>query len=287
MKADASTKVVTMKFWASLIASAVTVCVWCGGRAAPAVAATQAASNAGVSATLSYSYDKKSGVYTDMHLKIVRDGHQLLSQALKVPGVCGTYCGPLSAESLLVEKLEGAGEATVLVRLYSGGAHCCEVDEAFTYNSRAATYTESAEDFGNYGEQLKRLDGRYVFESENNDFAYAFTDYAASGAPLELFTLKNGRFVNVTRSYPKLIADDAARWLKAFEDAAPQYVDTTGLIAAWAADEDELGNGAKVAAYLAEQAASGHLNSGISGEPKGVKYVKALDRFLRQEGYLR
>jgi len=40
----------------------------------------------------------------------------------------------------------------------------------------------------------------------------------------------------VTRSYPKLVATDAAFWLKAFKSgASSHYQDSVGVIAAWAA----------------------------------------------------
>ena len=123
----------------------------------------------------------------------------------------------------------------------------------------------------------------------DGDFIGNFTDVADSGAPIQILTFSDRRFHNVTRSYPKQIAKDAARWLHAFNSMAPAYVDSVGLIAPWAADEDLLGHSAHVSRYLSRQAAAGHLNSalGAEGEPGGKRFVAALQKFLRKLGYLR
>jgi hypothetical protein len=278
-----------MKFRAAFVTSAIVAAAAGALSAAPAMAATtKTASSGSVKAQLSYSsYNKTTDLYSGLRLTITRGGVQALNEAVTGP-VCGKYCGPLIGENpVVVTKLDGTSEPNVLIKLYSGGAHCCEIDEAFTYDPGTMTYTRAVYDFADYGEAIKRVSGTYVFESENDAFAYAFTDFAASGAPIEFLTLKGGKFVNVTRNYPALIAKDAGAWLKAYNEQAPQYGDTTGLIAAWAADEDELGLSTKVATFLNAQAAAGHLNPGISQEPKGKKFVTALDRFLRKQGYLK
>jgi hypothetical protein len=92
--------------------------------------------------------------------------------------------------------------------------------------------------------------------------------------------------VDITRQFPKLIAHDAAGWMQDFKDQAKQhYPDTTGLVAAWAADEDLLGHHKLVARFLARQARLGHLNSPV--EPGGKKFVRALQKMLRKDGYVR
>jgi hypothetical protein len=61
------------------------------------------------------------------------------------------------------------------------------------------------------------------------------------------------------------------------------YQNSEGVIAAWAADEDMLGHQTLVRRYLNQQAQAGHLNS---LEIKGHTFVVALQRFLKQQGYL-
>jgi hypothetical protein len=65
------------------------------------------------------------------------------------------------------------------------------------------------------------------------------------------------------------------------------YADTTGVVAAWAADEDELGHAGMVATFLHHAAGARQLNSGAgSGMAQNARYVVALNRFLRRRGYL-
>ena len=128
--------------------------------------------------------------------------------------------------------------------------------------------------------------GRYEFLTADDSFAYRFTDFAASGLPIEIETFSDRRFTDVTRHYPRLVAKDAAVWLGAFQRMAGEhYQDSVGVIAAWAADEDLLGHDKLVNTYLAQQAAAGHLNGAFS--PGGTRFIAILQKFLRRRGYLR
>ena len=107
----------------------------------------------------------------------------------------------------------------------------------------------------------------------------------ASGLPIQILTFSNRHFTNVTRSYPKLVASDAARWLRAYHRTSKQ--DSVGLIAAWAADEFLLGHRRLVSRYLEQEAKAGHLNSALPGEPSGKRFIARLATFLRRHGYAR
>ncbi len=239
-----------------------------------------------VSATISYT--PKSYYDAGLRLSITRAGQPLYSAAVTAPGECGTTCEVAGAQALHATDIEQNGEPVVALDLYTGGAHCCYLTQFFTYDPGTETYRRYQYDWGDPGYALKRLGGKYVFETDDDRFAYQFTDYAASGMPLELFSFNGTRLVNITRQYPVLIAKDAATYLKAYRSqASSRYSDTVGVIAAWAADEDELGRSARVAAYLKAQAAAGHLNSGIPGEAGGAAFVRNLDATLRKWGYLR
>ena len=106
--------------------------------------------------------------------------------------------------------------------------------------------------------------------------------------PIQILTFSNRRFTDVTRSYPHLVAKDAAKWLKAFKSTSSHhYQDSVGVIAAWAADEDLLGHKRLVSRYLARQSKAGHLNTALSPQGGGGKFIARLNRFLRKHGYLR
>ncbi len=258
-----------------------------------ALAATQTASGGNVTAT--FSFNGAYPTYRDLRLTIAEGGTVRYDQrVVSAPGVCGQYCAPVSTSaahpSVSVLDLEDNGEENVVLGLYSGGAHCCFIDQVFSLDPTTMTYVKTEHDFGDPGARIADLghNGRLEFLTADDWFAYAFTDFAASGLPMRILAFSDDRFINVTRRFPKLIAKDAALWLRAFKsEAKAHYPDSVGLIAAWAADEDELGHSAQVARYLARQARDGHLNSPLAPEvPQGTKFVAKLQRFLRLHGYL-
>lgn len=256
--------------------------------AAPSALATSQSGHSG-NVTATFSFQGKFPQFSHQHLTIVRAGQTAYSAAVTSP-FCTKFCGPLATgkkSSVDVVDLEHTGEPAVLLRLYSGGAHCCAIDQVFTYDSSSGTYVKTEHNFGDPGEQLVDLghNGHYEFLTADDSFAYAFTDFAASGMPIQILTFAGGQFHDVTDSYPKLIARDAQRWLKTFySQRKSHYQDTTGIIAAWAADEDRLGHQTQVAKFLNAQAKAGHLNSALV--PGGQKYIAKLQKFLRKHGYL-
>jgi len=180
---------------------------------------------------------------------------------------------------------------SVVLDLYSGGAHCCAIEQVFSFVANSATIHMVERNFGDPGVQLVPLGAKGSVDllTANDVFAYEFTDFAASGLPIEILSFSNNAFHDVTRSFPTLIAKDARLWMSAFgAQASSHYQDTVGLVAAWAADEDMLGHSALVASFLSQQAAAGHLKSALNPvTASGQKYVVALQKFLRQQGYLK
>jgi hypothetical protein len=179
----------------------------------------------------------------------------------------------------------------VVLSLYSGGAHCCTIEQVYVPRSGSKHYREVEFDFGDPGVRLMSIgvDGSDDFLSANDAFAYKFTDYAASGMPIEILAFYGDAFHNVTREYPDLIARDADQWSRAFRaDAKSHYSDTVGVVAAWVADEDMLGKSRTAQRFLQREAAEGHLNSALgSFEPHGEHYVTVLEAFLHRQGYLK
>lgn len=171
----------------------------------------------------------------------------------------------------------------MLLDLYTGGAHCCSVLQIFSFDPATGTYVMTEHDFGDPGYRIKDLggDGQLEFVTADDSFAYAFTDYAASGLPIQILTFAGGHFTDVTRQYPKLIAKDAARFLKDFKH---DLRDGVGLIAAWAADEDSLGHTSLVSRTLNRELRAGHLRAlaGVGGK----KFLRELNKLLRKDGYV-
>ncbi len=190
---------------------------------ATAAAATQTASAGGVTATFTFT-----GHYPNYHherLTIERQGSMVYDQPVSSPA-CGQYCAPgaasSKASSVHVLDLEHTGSPDVVLDLYSEGAHCCSIGQVFSYSQSSGTYLGSERNFGDPGYGIRVLGGQYRFITADDRFAYAFTDYAASGLPLEIMSFSQGQFQDVTRDYPSLVAKDARVWMKAFDSIAPQ-----------------------------------------------------------------
>ena len=190
-----------------------------------------------------------------------------------------------------VVRLSPNGPLDVVLDLYSGGAHCCAIEQVYYFDAASGKYQKVEHNFGDPGIELVPLgkDGSDLFLTADDRFAYAFTDYAASGMPIEIDSFSHASFHRVTREFPQLIAKDATQYRDAFFDSASaKYDDTVGLAAAWAADEDMLGHFSIVNHFLHQESRAGHLNSALYPiQPSGAKFVAALQKFLRHNGYLK
>jgi hypothetical protein len=255
-----------------------------------ALAATQTATGGAVTATFTFTGTFPS--FSGLHLTIAQSGSVLYDQPV-ASKACGSICAPLATgaktSSVHVIDIDHTGQPNVVLDLYTGGAHCCSVEQVFTFDPGTMTYAMTERDFGDPGARIEDLnhDGRFEFVTADDAFAYAFTDFAASGLPLQIFTFTGSRFQDVTSHYPALIRKDATTWLKAFKGMArDHYTDSVGVIAAWAADEYRLGKSAAANRYLHQQAKAGHFNTPLAPNgPQGQKFVARLQRFLRRHGY--
>jgi len=253
-----------------------------------ALATIQSASSGNVSASLSF---RGSGVtYPQLDLLIVRGGEVLYKGAVRSRLCASPYCSPFRTgprqSSVHVVDLESHAQPAVVIDLFTGGAHCCEIEQVYSFDPSRMSYVKTERSFGNAGDVLKDLghDGRFEFVGADDAFFYEFTSYAASGAPIQIWSFSANRFVNVTRRYPHQISSDAAFWWRLF---TKHYADGEGLIAAWAADEDLLGHATLVKSRLASEARRNHLHTDQPGQPTGQRFVVALQSFLRKLGYAR
>ena len=255
----------------------------------PAGASTYRASAADVTATLSYQGSYPTARHTT--LTISRAGREVYHGAVRA-SLCGDLCwpaptyGPGSANPLRVVGLR-AGSPDVVLGLYSGGAHCCFVMEVFAPSS-TSRYAMTEVDLGDPGGRLEVLPGSpfAAIVTADDAFAYAFTDFAASGLPLQILRFNGHGVTNVTRQYPSLLRADAAGWLAAFyAQASSHYRDSVGVIAAWAADQYLLGRARAADLFLGQQARAGHLNSLLNPAVHATVFVAHLETFLVRAGY--
>jgi hypothetical protein len=129
--------------------------------------------------------------------------------------------------------------------------------------------------------RLRVINGAAVIASADGGFLAQFTDYADSAAPLRVLTVRAGRQRDITDSFRTKLRNEASA-MRASYDQQPQR--GLGFLAAWAADQDRLGNDETVWSTLHQLDADGKL-SGMTGWPRNAAYVTALKKFLTARGY--
>jgi subtilisin-like proprotein convertase family protein len=253
---------------------------------------TQQASARGTVAQLSYR--ERVYTYKSIRLRIARRGTTAFDaspkrlQACVCPGNGPTVGQPGGA--VHVRDLDGDGEPEVVVDFYWGGVHCCFYTDVYRYVPRLRTYRPTVGFWGNLSARLVDLglDGRPEFRTADNRFAYAFTSFAGSAFPLRILRFDHGRFVDVTRRFPRLVRRDAAALYWSYRSALRgRDPDVRGILAAWLADQYLLGRGPSGWGLLERAERRGQL--GRSDDPwvSGKKYLRALRAFLRRTGYIR
>ncbi|HEY7197264.1 MAG TPA: hypothetical protein VH306_08755 [Gaiellaceae bacterium] len=241
----------------------------------------------GVRATFSYVEDHDTeAVFTNLRLVIERNGTQIVNR--RILRAC-SFCRPwVEPNPLRVRDLDGNGEPEVVLRLFTGGAHCCFYDQVYRYVATGPTYKKTRWSWGNEVARIVNLghDRRVEFVTGDDRFNFAFTAFAFSEVPIQIWRFRHGRFVDATRigfREQKLI--DARRHWDSFL-AHRRHFDVRGVLAAWEADQFLLGKGGAGWKVLESLRRQGFLKSDGFG-PAGEAYLKALRRFLERTGYIR
>jgi hypothetical protein len=247
-----------------------------------AVVHTEQASAGPVEATLRWT--QRGERYRSLRLSVVRAGAPAYDAAVRITGCTAPWCRPGglgSSSALRAVDLDADGEPEVLVDVFTGGAHCCSATQVLWWTG--AAYQAVRHQWGDPGYRLADVDGdgRPELVSADDRFAYRFTAYAGSAMPVQIWHVDHGRFVDVTASYPALVRDDAAHWLRTWRRLGPSGL---GVLAAWAADEYRLGHGSAVRRELRSALRHGRLR-GISGWPRNRAYIRDLLGFLKRTGY--
>ncbi|MBA3717197.1 MAG: hypothetical protein H0W87_03080 [Actinobacteria bacterium] len=247
--------------------------------AAAAPAKMKSAQLGPVRATISWQsakYFQAKGV----QLRIDRDGQTVLTRKL----------GPSIPQAIRIRDLDGNGEGEVIADFYTGGAHCCTFSLIYRY--AGSGYVAVRHMWGDPSYWLRDLEGDRVPEFVTGDdrFAYAFTSYAGSALPVEVWSYRAGRMTDVTRSFPALVRKDAATlWKEYLAERKGTLPDLRGILAAWMADQYLLGHQAKAWPTLQAINRRGELN-GFGGDniwARGNAYLAKLKKFLTNHGYAR
>ena len=215
-----------------------------------------------------------NATYSGLQLRIARAGTTVYARAGRIPPTARGRASPKASRDrptsapLQVVDLEGTGEPTVVLHLYTGGEHCCQVLQIFSYDAATGSYQLAERDFGDAADLVADVAGdrRLEIESADDRFAYRFTSYAFSGLPLQIWRFQGGRLVDATRAFPAALAADAARQWAAFLANRRKGLGL-GFIAAWTADETLLGRRTAAERRLRTEARLHRLRSARPAEP--------------------
>ena len=245
-----------------------------------AVGGTARAQQVEVSAKVTFV--KRGFEFRRVRLDITRNGKTWRS------GLLGTTF--FRPPTVRVRDLDRDGELDVLVDTFTGGAHCCLQSRFFRYLPDRGVYAGTFHNWGNGGYRLENLDGQDGLELVSSDdrFAYAFTAFAASAFPVQIWRFEAGRFVDVTRDFPGQIERDSSALWRLYEQVRRERTDVRGVLAAWHADRCLLGRAEQGWARLEAIRKRGLLGPqpDLKGWPQGRSYIRELRVFLRKFDYI-
>ncbi|HEY9908064.1 MAG TPA: hypothetical protein V6D18_10750 [Thermosynechococcaceae cyanobacterium] len=223
------------------------------------------------------SFERQEYGSKNFRLKILRAGQTVLNQP--IPESDGFRLADYERKALQVRDLDGDREPEVIVDLFSGGAHCCTSSMIYRYQPQQKTYSFLEKNWRDIGYQLQDLDGDGIseFKSADASFAYAFASFAGSGFPLSIWQYRQGKLMDVTRRFPKLVYSDAYRYWKAYERIRSRGGEVKGVLAAYLADK-----------YLLGQSEDGWQRvRAVYQEDDREQYFADLEKFLQERRYAR
>lgn len=253
--------------------------------AAPWVPAQQTAQHGALQVVLSYEQQSvdPSGdfkIYRNVRVRVERGSALVFDRE-----ICAQVCGPAPGGAIAFRNVWDTRSPEVVVSLYTGGAHCCFETE-FVLLRPLGRATGVFHDWGDLGYRGQWLRGRYWLVTRDDRFAYAYTSFAGSAFPMQVWTIdRPGRLVDVTRQRLDLVAANAKRLWKTYL-AYRGKDDIRGVLAPWCADEYLLGERAACNAELDRAVAHGWLRTDDLG-PGGRAYVAKVHRDLARWGYTR
>lgn len=193
---------------------------------------------------------------------------------------------------VFLQDLDGNGVTEVVVRTFSGGAHCCTNYTIYTRQNNQFVKTETGflDGIGGTFQDLDK-DGKVEFITIDNSFLYAFSSYAASFAPSQIYTFTNGKFNNVTRRYSQHLKSRAWEMYQAFLQSKKEQYEVNGILAGYVAQKALLGEYEEGWKFmLANYDRTSDWGLAIYQENREIgkypNFPTALRAFLIQQGYL-
>ncbi len=247
-----------------------------------AAAATETASAGSITAVLSWTEREDGPPYAEDQRLVIEDAGSVIVDE-RIPDK--RFLTPagllLDRPSLRAEDFDRDGVVEVVLDEYTGGAHCCF--DAWIYHGAEKTVHH----FGDAAYRFRDVDGdgSSEFLSADPAFAGAFTSFAASQFPIQVWDWRDDELVDVTRSEavrPRVVAQSKrfkARYQRARDRGSVARGDDERVrssLAAWAATLCLLDRCPAAKERLARAAERGVVRRGF---PKQVR------RFLKRLGY--
>lgn len=244
---------------------------------APAHAAKPTSSKAtagDVTATVKYKRVAKSyNKYQALRLTVTGPTGTLSKVTL--PLIKNSYSRP----RVSLADINGDGIVDAIVDTFSGGAHCCSTS-SIALSTPTGWAKPLSRFWGNYPPELKDIGGAAGLELVGRDdrFAYAFSSYAASFPPIQIFAARDGRIADVTREYPDAVRAEAAAAGTTYEEIAAsaakeEYPDDVlqSIGAGWMANLLLVGDVEGAKAVLAKLDAGGFTDGSFTGAKNSFK----------------
>jgi hypothetical protein len=182
--------------------------------------------------------------------------------------------------SLCLARFRDGATPVGLLGLTSAMNQCCYIVKTYSPGVRPRSRLQD----GTAATTVRTVNGHALIVTGDGRFLARFADFADSGLPLRLITVRPSGQVNVTRAHPRLLGADARRWRRLFDNRNFGL----GFLACWAADQEQLGHDALVWRRLNDLNAQHRLTvpAGLGSYwPHGTAYIKALRTFLVKTGY--
>ncbi len=143
---------------------------------------------------------------------------------------------------VFLQDLDKNGIDEVVIRTFSGGAHCCTNHVIYTWDDQQFIKTETGYLDGNGGgfEDINR-DGKLEFLTYDNSFLYKFSSYAGSFPPSLIYSFENGQLNDVTRNHPKILRETLQRMYEVIKERQKDDYQINGVLAGYVAQKILLG----------------------------------------------
>ncbi|MUL39208.1 hypothetical protein [Gloeocapsopsis dulcis] len=236
----------------------------------------------GAEVTVTYNKKEEFDELDNLHYQISYNGVSQLSSSAFTQ-----FSGGVS-----LKDLDGNGMPEVVVRTFSGGAHCCNNYTVYTQQNNQLLKAEKGflDIRGGSFQDLNR-DEKLEFVSVDNSFLYAFSSYAGSFPPSQIYTFTNGKFENVTRRYTQHLKSHAWEMYQIFLQSKKEQYEVNGILAGYVAQKILLGEYEQGWKFmLANYDRTSDWGLSIYQEDREIgkypNFPTALKAFLIQQGYL-